>query len=73
MSKTHSVKTIGPVRLEPLPDGRYLLHIEQPVTPTVDVEKLVQQVAKEVNRRQTMRIKLSDMDGWTAQDLPSSD
>jgi len=23
-----TVKTIGPVRLEPLPDGRYLIHLE---------------------------------------------
>lgn len=29
LDKIHSVTTIGPVRLEPLPDGRYMLHIEE--------------------------------------------
>lgn len=73
MSKTHSVTTIGPVRLEPLPDGRYMLHIEQPVTPEIDLEKLAHQVAEKIKLWQSMRIKLSDLDGWTVQDLPPSD
>ncbi len=49
MSKTHSVKTIGPVRLELLPDGRYLLHIEQ--QPEIDVAALAQRVVKEIRRQ----------------------
>lgn len=27
------IKTIGPVRLEPLPDGRYLLHLDETPDP----------------------------------------
>lgn len=30
ISTFHSVKTIGPVRLELLPDGQYLIHLPPP-------------------------------------------
>ena len=49
------INTLGPVRLEPLPDGRYMIHIDQPqvVTEgndTLDVGKLAYKIAAAMRR-----------------------
>lgn len=52
MNTIHSVKTIGPVRLELLTDGRYMLHIEEPVKAEIDLLQLAHQVAARINRQE---------------------
>ena len=45
------VQTVGPVRLELLPDGRYLIHIETP-NPFAGQADLARRVAEQIKARQ---------------------